>query len=193
MLGDHLVSCRYNGCTQRHSGVQDAFLRLLEGSRIPCSREQGEAGPEGNSRPADILLRAWSHGRDGALDLTISHPAQPHLYPLRVVSMQAHLRRAEERKLRKNGAVCQGLGWQCIPFAIDTWAGFGPSARGCFQQVLKRVTWGCPEKENWKRKGQVQQNLSLALMMGVGKQLAAAFHVQQGDPGPQGGLGDHFT
>ena len=153
------------------------MLKVLEGARIPCLREQG-VSPEGNARPADILLLHWQGGQDAAVDITVSHPAQPGEYPLRLESMKVHTKRCEESKFRKNGQLCDVMGWACVPFAVDTWGGLGPSARGCFQQILKRATASLEGREKTRKSAEIYNTVALSILVGAGRQLEAALHVQ---------------
>ena len=179
-LGDHFVSCPLNHALARHTLVQDALLRVCEAARIPCLREQGVT-PEGNERPADILLLHWQQGRDAAVDIMVSHPAQPSEYPLKVERMSAHLKKCEEGKLRKNQSLCDRLGWACLPFGVDSWGNLGPAARGTFQQLVKRATVALEGWAKAQRCAEIQQNVARAIMMGVGRQLGVVHHVQRAD------------
>ena len=175
-FGDHLVSCRRNHLLARHTGVQDALLRILEGARIPCLREQG-VGEEGNERPTDILLLHWQRGTDAAVDITVTHAAQPGEYTLTEEKMARHVKGAEELKVRKNGPLCDRLGWSCVPFGMDTWGTLGPSARSCWQQVVKRATAALEGWERAQKVAELHQNLATALADGIGRQLGVVIHV----------------
>ena len=182
-FGDHFVCCHLNNLTSRHTALQDAILRVLEAGRVPCLREQS-VSPEGHHRPADILLLHWAQGRDAALDLTITHPMQASEHPLTLNKVSAHLRRAEEGKVRKNERPCALAGWLCLPFGVHCWGGLGPSARACLQQIVKRV---CNALEGWariRRTQEIHQNLTFALMREVGRQLELAHRVQEGGDQP---------
>ena len=78
--------------------------------------------------------------------------------------------------------MCTQLEWACVPYAVDTWGGLGPGARACLQQVLKRATAALDNKERHRRTAEIHQNLSLAVMRAIGRQLGVANHVQQAEP-----------
>ena len=139
-------------------------------------------------RTEDILLLHSAGGRDAALDLNITHQLQASEHPLTLTKATAHLRRVEEAKVRKNERLCQPVGWVALPFAMHCWAGMGPGATACFQQILKRV---CAALEGWariKKAQEVRQNLAFALMKEVGSQLELTNRMQEEvDLAPPGG------
>ena len=63
----------------------------------------------------------------------------------------------------------------------------GPAARGCWQQVVKRATGPLEEKLRSKKVAEMHQNLTLAIMAGVGRQLMIVHQVQMTDPPTQAG------
>ena len=78
--------------------------------------------------------------------------------------------------------MCTQLGSACVSYAVDTWGGLGPSAQACLQQVLKRATAALDDQDRHQRKAEIPQNLSLAVMRAIGRQLGVANHVQQEEP-----------
>ena len=77
VFGDHLLCCknRNNNFYRRHNAVRDAIVSvLLEAGQSFAVEVMVPNQPEDSSlRPADILLKGWTAGKDTALDLTICH------------------------------------------------------------------------------------------------------------------------
>ena len=72
--GDHLLCCPRINFGARHLAVQEAIASLLQHTSQPFAREvQIPECPDGQLRPADLLLRCWEGGFDCAVDLTVSH------------------------------------------------------------------------------------------------------------------------
>ena len=141
---------------------------------------------EGRHCPADILLLHEAGGTDAALDLTVTLQKEAADQPLTLNKLSAHLRRAEEAKVRKNERFCAMMAWLCVPFGIHCWGGLGPGARACLQEILKRV---CNALEGWariRRTQEIHQNITFALMREVGRQLELAHRVQEGGDQPPG-------
>ena len=61
--GDHLLCCRRINFTRRHQAMQEALAGVLTDAGQPFEREvQIPSCPDGQLRPADILLRSWTGG-----------------------------------------------------------------------------------------------------------------------------------
>ena len=72
--GDHLVCCRRNNFSRRHNAVQDALGGLLHEAGQGWSKEVPLPDPlDANLRPADLLIKCWTEGKDTTVDLTVSH------------------------------------------------------------------------------------------------------------------------
>ena len=170
VYGDHFVCCVQNNFYGRHTAVQDALLRILESSSIPCSREQG-TGLGGKERPADVLLHHWVGGKDGAVDITVTHALQLSEQPLSPDRVSSHTKREEEKKVQANTDLCEAASWACIPFGMHCWAGLGPSAGALLHQVIKRATSAMSGWPKTQRVLEIKQGLAFALMREIGRQL----------------------
>ena len=56
VYGDHLVTCKHNRPTQRHTVVRNAIAKVLRSNGIAC-RTEVQIG--GNERPADLALDSF--------------------------------------------------------------------------------------------------------------------------------------
>ena len=74
IFGDHLLCCARNNYTQRHQAVQDALAGICTTSGQGFTREAALPDcPDGELRPADLLLSAFQSGAPTALDVTVAH------------------------------------------------------------------------------------------------------------------------
>ena len=68
-FGDHLLCCHRNNYTRRHQAVQGAIVSVVSDAAQPHAREVPIPDcPEGQLRPADILLKGWQTGTGGRFD-----------------------------------------------------------------------------------------------------------------------------
>ena len=72
--GDHLMCCKRNNFTHRHTALQEGVAILLGEAGQSFTKEVAiPNSPDGQLRPADILIPGWDNGRDLALDVTLVH------------------------------------------------------------------------------------------------------------------------
>ena len=178
--GDHLVSCRKNGITDRHNTVRDAFFDICVQGRIPAHREQG---CEGQSRDADVLLLSWNAGRHLAVDFVVEHPLAPGRWPLNLGRVQQSVSEAEATKVPAAEARCARHSWDFLGAGFSPWGGSGPAATTILFELTKRVTHGLPGRRKSERASEVRQNFSLALARVVACQLRLAVRVMDHTPG----------
>ena len=137
----------------------------LSVSNIPHSVEVSVASGD---RPADVLLVGWDKGQDVCVDFTVTSPLGLDAFPLNLEKARRHLNDAEAAKRAKQLAQCQEAGWGHHPAAYSLWGGQG----NLLWEVLKRAT---ADLEGWAKTQRIlelRQNLSLALVRGVARQLA---------------------
>ena len=182
-FGDHLLSCKSNGIASRHNILRDAFAAVLTSAGIQHAREVmiplglGRNSPFARERPADLLLTGWDRGRDLAVDLTVTHPACPSLFPLACEKARRHLGQAESAKVTKQGQQCCNAGWAFHPAAFSPWGGMGPGAKSLVFEISKRA---CADLHGWPRSQRLREirgALSLALARGVAAQLSSRLKV----------------
>ena len=74
VIGDHLVCCRRINFSRRHNAVQETLGGILQEAGQGWAKEVALPDPlDVNLRPADLLIKCWTEGRDTAVDLTVSH------------------------------------------------------------------------------------------------------------------------
>ena len=80
IFGDHLMCCKRNNFLNRHTAPQEGVAALLVETGQSFTKEVAIPNcPDGQLRPADILLPGWDNGKDMALDVTLVHGWQASL------------------------------------------------------------------------------------------------------------------
>jgi len=167
--GDHFVNCRHNGMTRRHNSVRDEWARILLAAHVPYRTEVVASALK---RPADILLIGWDHGRDVAIDFTVTNPLSADCYPLTYEGAKRHLSHAERDEVTKEGPLCASAGWAFAPCALSPWGAMGPSARDLLAAVTKRAVSDLPLDSQSARAVELRQGLSLSLARDIARQLS---------------------
>ena len=91
------------------------------------------------TRPADFLIPHWDLGKPAALDLTVNSTLNSStLLEAGVTSGSAALA-AEVCKHNANDAKCSGLGWTCIPIAVETYGCWGAEAMQTLSRLASRL------------------------------------------------------
>ena len=108
-FGDHQVGCGGNGDRiARHNAIRDVLFVAAQSAALAPSREASGVVPDSLSRPADILLPTWRHGRPAALDVHVISPLQ-QLTLHEAASTPGHaLEVGVQRKLSAHLSVCGG-------------------------------------------------------------------------------------
>ena len=73
-LGHHAATCKRGGdAVLRHNKLRDILVESFHQAHIHVQVEAGSglSHDHSNSRPADILVFDWDHGKPAALDLTV--------------------------------------------------------------------------------------------------------------------------
>ena len=84
--------------------------------------------PGADRRPADVLLRHWVGGRDGALDVTVVHPFQDATLAQAATQPGYALTFAHERKVRGAEEDCRRQGIAFVPLVAESIGGWHASA-----------------------------------------------------------------
>ena len=178
IYGDHLICCKHNNFTRRHTAIQNVLTDALSVAHIPHTREaplqahNAEIVSHLHLRPADILLPNWANGRNLAVDLTISHPAQRTEAPHTFDKASSFLRKKETAKHQKYDEPCKKEGWDFQPLTFDTWGKVGPTS----DRLLHRIIQKCTSHHTVLHKGtaiqELYQRISLALMRQIWSQLS---------------------
>jgi hypothetical protein len=180
--GDHLVCCRRNKQWERHFGIQDYLGRCLRSHCLPHRlEEQVDPSADTNLR-TDVTLCRWNGVADVALDIAVCHPCPLSLDPATPEACRKVLENRSTRKNTKYLAKCAAKGQEFRPFVLSTWGQFGPGSGTMGQELVRRLASARAGTFREEQVASLHQGLSLALMKGVGKQLAAMGLSREQDP-----------
>ena len=106
-----------------HNAVQDALFSAAQWAALAPTKEAPSLVPSSSSRPADILLPTWKHGRPAAMDVHIISPLQ-QLTVAGAASRHGHaLEVGVHRKLASHLSQCSSIGVDFIPVVAETLGG----------------------------------------------------------------------
>ena len=166
--GDHAISCGSEGeRIARHNHLRDSIFQVAVTAALAPSREERSLLPGTNSKPADVLIPHWTHGRDTALDVTVVNPLQAALvYRAAYDTNPGHaLNYAFDWKMTKHGAACRREGLVFLPMPIESLGGWHEQAVEQVKKIgaaLARQTG----QEEGEAVGHLFQRLSVLLMRG---------------------------
>ena len=141
-LGHHVATCKCGGdAVLRHNKLRDILVESFHRAHIRVQVEAGSSLSQdrSNSRPADILVFDWDHGKPAALDLTVVSPLDANILKEEVMTAGAAAQAAEVRKHTANGQRCTNLEWSCIPLAVELYVAWGREAQMCFTLLATRL------------------------------------------------------
>ena len=124
VFGDHQVGCEGNGdritC---HNAVRDALFSAAQSAALAPTKEAPSLVPSSSSRPADIFLPTWRHGRPAALDVHIISPLHQQTVA-EVACIPGHaLDVGVRRKLTSHLSECRSASVDLFPLVAETLGG----------------------------------------------------------------------
>ena len=134
-LGHHAATCKRGGdAVLRHNKLRDILAESFHQAHIRVQVEAGSglSHDHSNSRPADILVFDWDHGKPAALDLTVVSLLNANILKEAGATAGAAAQAAEARKHTTNDQKCTELGWSCVPLAVESYGAWGKEAQECF-------------------------------------------------------------
>ena len=119
-------------------------------------------------------------GRDMAVDIVVAHPFQLSQQPVTVEKAGRFTAAQEHHKVARIEAdpAFARSGWTFSPMGFHTFGGPGPAASRLWHTIVKRATTDLEGWEKIRAIQTMQQNLSLALMREVARQLLLQNRVQ---------------
>ena len=72
-------------------------------------------------------------------DVTVSSPLTPALLNEAGMTAGAAAAASEQRKHTANDPKCQGLGWVCVPLAVETYGKWGREAHTTLTRLVTRL------------------------------------------------------
>ena len=127
VYGDHVSTCRSAGTSTRHNKVRDKNAHQLQRAAFHFDMEPLGLVKDAK-RPADVLVKLFSEGKDAWIDHTVTGPfsatllkgsSEVHNFALAAAEM--------EKNCERRGALqaAMDLGALYLPFALTTVGGIG--------------------------------------------------------------------
>ena len=172
-MGDHALGCcKSNDRISRHNILRDVIFETAASADLGPTKEERHLLPGTIARPGDVLIRRWTDGKDGAIDVTVTSPLAASNVSDAAAKPGASLGKACARKKRETAEACRAEGLVFIPFAIETLGGFDTTATTQVKQLASALarSKGSDERE---AASQLFGRLSLNLMRGNALMLAS--------------------
>ena len=124
-FGDHQIGCGGNGDrVLRHDSLRNVLFSASQSAALAPRKEVPSLIPGSKSRPADLYLPYWKHGKPAALDVSVISPMQ-HLTVSKASAIQGHaLSVGEDRKIAAHASSCHSVGVSFIPLIVETFGGW---------------------------------------------------------------------
>ena len=118
------MSCGGNGDRiARHNAIRDVLFSAAQSAALAPSREMPNMISNSLSRPADVLLPTWSHGRPAALDVHVISPLQQQTIGEAASTPGHALQVGVQCKLTAHLATCRSAGVDFIPIVAEVLGG----------------------------------------------------------------------
>ena len=175
IYGYHALVCKGH-FLGRHNTVRDALFDLMVYGRFdpvkdaPVSCLGYRHDKPTMLRPADILMAGEDFDRD-CVDVTVVSPLVTNNQPEIVVGDAAQ--KAEARKLEKHLLACETANFGFQPFAIDVFGVLAKQSQHLLYRIVEKMireTCCSPHKA----KAICQRRISMAVQLGVARQLLAS-------------------
>ena len=176
VFGDHLLCCRRNNFLHRHTALQEGLAVILTEAGQPFTKEAVIPHcPDGQLRPADILLPGWDNGQDTALDVTLVHGWQVAMQSTSVTRerWRSFLRKKEQLKHQRYDNACRRAHWSFAALAMGTWGGVGPEGARVFHRILKRAACWLEGDLRAERQEELKRSFGLSVARHIWRLLDA--------------------
>ena len=150
-FGDHQVGCGGNGDRiSRHNAVRDVLYSAAQSAALGPTREAAGLVAGSMSRPADLLLPTWHHGRPAALDVHIISPLQQQLVHEAAFTPGHALEVGTQRKLASHLSSCRDAGVDFIPVVAETLGGLSGDTINIIRSFASAISLrtGSPDPSN---------------------------------------------
>ena len=165
-MGDHALGCaKFGDRIARHDQLRDVLFEAAASAALAPVREERYLLPGTAARPGDVLIRRWSDGKDGALDVTVTGPLANSNVEAAAEEPGSALSKAFKRKVQGAAEACQAQGLVFLPVALETLGGFHRVAVEQVKKIGSALARHQGSDEQVATK-QLFQRLSLTLMRG---------------------------
>ena len=165
-LGDHSLGCAKTGDRiARHNMLRDVLFETAASADLGPVKEERHLLPGTIARPGDLVIRRWTDGKDGAIDVTVTSPLARSNVASAAAEAGASLVKACQRKVRDTADACRQEGLVFLPFSMETLGGFHSGAVAQVRLLASALarSKGSDERE---ASSQLFGRLSLNLMRG---------------------------
>ena len=126
--GDHALACGGNNDrVLRHNSLRDVIFSAVQSAALSPRREVPSLVPDSLSRPADVYLPHWFHGRPAAVDVTVISPLQYHTLLVGFITGLCPLCSREEETCSPLRGMSES-GGLLSPLAVETLGGWSKDA-----------------------------------------------------------------
>jgi len=164
--GHLCLGCKEGGQrTYRHDAVRNAIFQVSQASGLSASLEVPPLLAGCSKRPADIFLRDFSHGKNLALDVTVSNTMQNTNLSKACVETGFHATDAADRKRQAFHKVAPNSTFILLPLSFETLGGMTQET----EDFLTRLAgfWAARQcMSNAEAVGKLFQRVSVALQRG---------------------------
>ena len=130
VLGDQALCCGSGGeRISRHNSLRDAIFETAVAAGLRPVKEGRFLLPGNNRRPADVLVRKWTGGKDSAMDVKVTTPIKVTTIPGAANTAGFTLDHAHNGKLDGDEEACRRQGLAFLPLVAKTFEGWHPCAQ----------------------------------------------------------------
>ena len=124
LYGDHQVGWSGNEDRRnRHNAIRDVVFCAAQSAALASSKETPNLFADSLSRPANVFLSIWSHGRPAALDVHVISPLQQQSVGKAAITPGHALQMGVQRKLASQLSACRSVGVEFVPVEMETLGG----------------------------------------------------------------------
>ena len=183
-MGDHSLGCSKTGDRiARHNILRDVIFEAAASADLGPVKEERHLLPGTIARPGDVVIRRWSNGKDGAIDVTVTSPLASSNVAGAAAEAGASLTKACMRKTRDTADACRREGLVFLPFALETLGGFHSGAVTQVKLLASALARSRGSEEG-EATSQLFGRLSLNLMRGNALMLSSR-HQDEDIPLPE--------
>ena len=166
-FGDHQVGCGGNGDRiSRHNALRDVLYSAAQSAALAPTREAIGVVPNSHSRPADILLPTWRHGRPAALDVHVISPLQQSTVHEAASTPGHALEVGVQRKLAAHLSACRSTGVDFLPIVAETLGGLGQDTIQVVRSIGESIAQRISYQDASSPTSQLFRRLAIALWRG---------------------------
>ena len=123
----------------RHNAIRDVVYSAAQSAALAPSKEMPNLIADSLSRPADVFLPTWSHGRPAALDIHVISPLQQQTLGEAASTPGHALQVGVQRKLASHLSACRSVGVEFVPVVMETLGGMAEDSISILRSLGKAI------------------------------------------------------